>query len=85
MKIRGTGDGTDEESAEINPTAGESSSNAAENPSGNVAAGGAAASQPDVQKKMSRGIDKLDSLLTKTENAQYSMAHQSQQMKSFMK
>lgn len=56
------GDGNDEESAEINPTTGESSSNAAEN----VEAGGA--SQPNVQRKMSRE-QKLDSMLTKTGNA----------------
>lgn len=58
------GDGTDEEKAEINPTAGESSSNAAEN----VAAGGAAPGQQDMHQKMSRG-QKLDSMLTKTGNA----------------
>lgn len=39
----------------------------------------------DIPQKMSSQIDKLDSLLTKAENAQYSMAHQNKQMKSFLK
>lgn len=41
--------------------------------------------QQNVQQQMSSGLDKLDSLLAKTENAQYAMAHQSKQMKSFLK
>lgn len=49
-------------------------------------AGGSAPApaQQDMQQKMSSGLDKLDSLLTKTENAQASMAHQNKQMKSFL-
>lgn len=74
LKIRGMGDGTDEERAEINPTVGESSSNAAENSSGNMAAGGAAPGQQDMQQKMSRG-QKLDSMLTKTDNAHGKLGH----------
>lgn len=38
----------------------------------------------DMQQKMSGQLNKLDVLLTKSENAQYSMAHQNKQMKSFM-
>lgn len=53
------------------------------NPPTNAAVGGNTG-QGDMQQQMSSGIDKLDSLLTKTENAQYSMAHQTKQMKSFM-
>ncbi|XP_031635916.1 uncharacterized protein LOC116348874 [Contarinia nasturtii] len=44
-----------------------------------------APSKQDMQTKMSSGLDSLDALLTKTENAQYSMAHQSKQIKSFLK
>lgn len=47
--------------------------------------GGAATRKQDMQQKMSSGIDKLDALLTKTENAQNSMAHQTKQMKTFLK
>lgn len=39
----------------------------------------------DLSYKMTSHIDKLDALLTKAENAQYSMAHQNKQMKSCMK
>lgn len=39
----------------------------------------------DVQQQMTGQIDKLDALFTKTDNAHYSMSHQNQQMKSFMK
>lgn len=39
----------------------------------------------DMQQKMSGQIDKLDLLLTKAENAQYSMANQNKQMKSYLK
>lgn len=39
----------------------------------------------DMQQKMSNQIDKLDLLLTKSENAQYSMEHQNKQIKSFLK
>lgn len=38
----------------------------------------------DMKQKMSSQVDKLDSLLTKAENAQYSMAHQNKQIKSFL-
>lgn len=39
----------------------------------------------DLNKKMSSHLDKLDSLITKAENAQYSMQHQTKQMRKFMK
>lgn len=39
----------------------------------------------DMQAKMSNQIDKLDSLLSKTENAQYSMEHQNKHIKSLLK
>lgn len=76
LKIKG-GDGTepsDTDEGEVNAETSQPS---------NVAAGQPA--QQDMQQKMSSGFDKLDSLLTKTENAQASMAHQNKQMKSFLK
>lgn len=39
----------------------------------------------DINEKMSCQLGKLDSLLTKAEDAQYSMAQQNKQMKSFLK
>lgn len=39
----------------------------------------------DINEKMGSHLDKLDSLITKAENAQYSMQHQSKQMRSFLK
>jgi hypothetical protein len=39
----------------------------------------------DREKKQASNVDKLDSLITGAENAQYSMKHQSNQMKQFMK
>lgn len=41
--------------------------------------------QIDLNKKMGSHLDKLDSLITKAENAQYSMQHQTKQMKKFLK
>lgn len=41
--------------------------------------------QIDLDKKMGSHLDKLDSLITKAENAQYSMQHQTKQMKKFLK
>ncbi|KAJ6634861.1 hypothetical protein Bhyg_13442 [Pseudolycoriella hygida] len=38
-----------------------------------------------LQQKMTCQFDKLDSMLNKAENAQYSMAHQNKQMKNFLK
>lgn len=74
LKIKGVGEGADEESNEGQPN---ESSDAAQ-------AGGSSSGNPDMQKKMATGIDKLDSLLSKTENAQYSMAQQNKQMKSML-
>ncbi|XP_076389219.1 uncharacterized protein LOC100880813 isoform X2 [Megachile rotundata] len=39
----------------------------------------------DINEKMGSHLDKLDSLITKAENAQYSMQHQTKQMKKFLK
>jgi len=41
--------------------------------------------QIDLSKKMGSHLDKLDSLITKAENAQYSMQHQTKQMRKFLK
>ncbi|KAL0134897.1 hypothetical protein PUN28_001581 [Cardiocondyla obscurior] len=41
--------------------------------------------QLDLSQKMGSHLDKLDSLITKAENAQYSMQHQTKQMKKFLK
>ncbi|XP_034175640.1 uncharacterized protein LOC117602142 [Osmia lignaria lignaria] len=39
----------------------------------------------DINEKMGSHLAKLDSLVTKAENAQYSMQHQTKQMKKFLK
>lgn len=39
----------------------------------------------DLNEKMGSHLDKLDSLITKAENAQYSMQYQTKQMKKFLK
>lgn len=41
-------------------------------------------SSNDMEQKMSSQVDNLDSLLTKVENAHYSMSHQKKQMKSML-
>lgn len=41
--------------------------------------------QIDLSQKMGSHLDKLDSLITKAENAQYSMQHQTKQMRKFLK
>lgn len=41
--------------------------------------------QVDLDKKMGSHLDKLDSLISKAENAQYSMQHQTKQMRKFLK
>lgn len=41
--------------------------------------------QVDLNKKMGSHLSKLDSLINKAENAQYSMQHQTKQMKKFLK
>lgn len=82
MKIKGA-DG--EETPETDQLDGEKTADDEPGQSVPAAAGASATSQQDMQRKMSRGIDPLDALLTKTENAQYAMAHQSKQMKSFLK
>lgn len=42
-------------------------------------------SSMDMQQKMSCQFDKLDSMLSKAENAQYSMAQQNKDMKRLLK
>lgn len=94
LKIRGGAEGDDPQLAD-----GEGVSNivssAAESASDNVddqsSVDGAATSiqhlkesSTDMQQKMSSQINKLDTLLSKAENAQYSMAHQNKQMKSYL-
>lgn len=39
----------------------------------------------NLNEKMGSHLDKLDSLITKAESAQYSMQHQTKQMKKFLK
>lgn len=39
----------------------------------------------DLNEKVGSHLDKLDSLITKAENAQYSMQHQTKQMKKIIK
>lgn len=85
LKIRG---GVDDEGAtdEVHQTEGDGSQIAAVDgatTSTNLVE--AKKASTDMQQKMSCQIDKLDSLLTKAENAQMSMAHQNKQMKSFLK
>ncbi|EFN64398.1 hypothetical protein EAG_00828 [Camponotus floridanus] len=41
--------------------------------------------QIDLSQKMGSHLDKLDSLIMKAENAQYSMQHQTKQMRKFLK
>lgn len=41
--------------------------------------------QVDLSQKMGSHLDKLDSLIMKAENAQYSMQHQTKQMRKFLK
>lgn len=42
-------------------------------------------STTSLQQKMTCQFDKLDAMLNKAENAQYSMSHQNKQMKKFLK
>lgn len=72
LKIRGGGD---QETDDLNKSENEIASDE----------GAAGNSHPqDIPSKMTSQLDKLDALLTKTEDAQYSMAHQNKQMKSFL-
>ncbi|XP_020297477.1 uncharacterized protein LOC109862006 [Pseudomyrmex gracilis] len=58
----------------------------AEDPeSDSVANSGFQPRQLDLSQKMTSHLGKLDSLITKAENAQYSMQHQSKQMRKFLK
>ncbi|XP_014216744.1 uncharacterized protein LOC106645408 [Copidosoma floridanum] len=45
----------------------------------------AAPRKADLNAKVGSHLDKLDSLINKAENAQYSMKHQTKQMKAYMK
>jgi len=49
------------------------------------ASGGMQPKQFDLSQKMGSHLDKLDSLISKAENAQYSMQHQTKQMRKFLK
>lgn len=91
MKIMGN-DGATSETAEANPSESEQQqANTADAEAGQSsgaavagAAGGSAVNKQDIQRKMSGGLDKLDSLISKTEYAHHSMAQQNKQMKSFL-
>lgn len=43
------------------------------------------AQKTDMGKTLDKQVDKLDAMIMKAENAQYSMQHQSKQMKSYLK
>lgn len=47
--------------------------------------GGVNPKHVDLNQKMGSHLDKLDSLISKAENAQYSMQHQTKQMRKFLK
>lgn len=51
----------------------------------NSANNGVQPKQIDLSEKMGSHLDKLDSLITKADNAQYSMQHQTKQMRKFLK
>jgi len=51
----------------------------------NAADSGVDPRQIDLGQKMGSHLDKLDSLISKAENAQYSMQHQTKQMRKFLK
>lgn len=51
----------------------------------NPANSGVHPKQIDLDRKMVSHLDKLDILVTKAENAQYSMQHQTKQMRKFLK
>lgn len=72
LKIRG---GSDQETDDLNKSESEIVSD-----EGAVSKSG----PEDTPSKVTGHLCKLDSLLTKTENAHYSMAHQNQQMKTFL-
>lgn len=57
----------------------------AENPEDGVQPGSFPQKKIDINQKLGSHIDKLDSLINKAENAQYSMQHQSKQMKKLLK
>ncbi|XP_033208858.1 uncharacterized protein LOC117167785 [Belonocnema kinseyi] len=57
----------------------------AENPEDCVKPGTFLQRKIEINQKLGSHIDKLDSLINKAENAQYSMQHQSKQMKKLLK
>lgn len=81
MKIRGGAEGEGEdESAEIGQTESQQPNDDAE--SGQMASASATTAGESVAPKQK--ISKLDAIFTKTENAHFSMEHQTEQMKSFL-
>lgn len=56
-----------------------------QNPTENLKSDATMPKNIDINEKMGSQLDKLDSLITKAENAQYSMQHQTKQMKKFLK
>lgn len=84
MKIRGPGD---DDTADLNQSTNDSNPNEGSDSELDAAASGPSGSgggSTDMQQKMAGQLGRLDSLLTKTENAQYSMQQQNKQMKSFL-
>lgn len=72
LKIRG---GDDQETDDLNKSVNEMVSNE----------GAASNSGPkDIPSKMTSQLDKLDTILTKTDNAHAGLVHQNKQMKSFL-
>lgn len=63
----------------------EASSDIAADATNPPAGGGVQPKQLDLSQKMGSHLDKLDSLISKAENAQYSMQHQTKQMRKFLK
>lgn len=93
LKIRGGADGDElqpaENQAEPNVAATDAETSAVND--GESPGDGATSSidhlkksSTDLHQKMSSQVDKLDILLAKSENAQYSMDHQNKQIKSFL-
>ncbi|XP_012232881.1 uncharacterized protein [Linepithema humile] len=66
-------------------TSAEASGDTAADATNNPASDGIQPKQLDLSQKMGSHLDKLDSLISKAENAQYSMQHQTKQMRKFLK
>lgn len=85
MKIRGgaEGENSDSEPSKADEKSIEGNDSTEQSVSESVA--GVKKHSTVMQQKMSGQLDKLDALLTKTENAQYSMESQNKQIKSLLK